>query len=76
MTGYLPLKAVEISRTDYEPSDMDILYAEGITSSNGIASVEFSFPKSVQDSFSEPADQNDPLQRLVLVFNISKQFPL
>ncbi|MEI4872781.1 hypothetical protein Q8G47_29060, partial [Klebsiella pneumoniae] len=46
VSNYFLDKAVEISQTDYEPSDMDILYAEGITSSNGVACVEFSFPKS------------------------------
>ncbi|KAL0365456.1 UNVERIFIED_CONTAM: Extra-large guanine nucleotide-binding protein 1 [Sesamum angustifolium] len=54
------LEAVEISRIDYEPSEMDILYAEGITSSNGVASVDFSFPKSSQDGYMESSDQNDP----------------
>ncbi|XP_050261042.1 extra-large guanine nucleotide-binding protein 1-like isoform X1 [Quercus robur] len=42
-------RAVEISRTDYEPSDMDILYADGINSSNSLTCVDFSFPKSTQD---------------------------
>ena len=62
------MKAVEISRADYEPSDMDILYAEGITSSNGLSCVEFSFPKSTQDNVINPVDQIDLSQRLVSIF--------
>lgn len=60
---YFLLKAVEISRVDYEPSDMDILYAEGITVSNGVASMEFSFPTPSQEGYAESIDQNDPLLR-------------
>uniref|UniRef100_A0A2N9EQN9 Uncharacterized protein n=1 Tax=Fagus sylvatica TaxID=28930 RepID=A0A2N9EQN9_FAGSY len=57
-------RAVEISRTDYEPSDMDILYADGITSSNSLTSMEFSFPKSTQD---DPEYQHDPSLRYQLI---------
>lgn len=69
LTGFI-LKAIEISRVDYEPSDVDILYAEGITFSNGIASVEFSFPQSVQDSYMDTTDHHDPLKRLLQVLFI------
>ncbi|KAL8116185.1 hypothetical protein AgCh_022615 [Apium graveolens] len=67
VANYFLNRAVEISRTDYEPSDMDILYAEGISSSNSIASVDFSFPKSLNDSFIDGSDQDSPLQRYQLV---------
>lgn len=45
---------------DYEPSEMDILYSDGITSSNGVASMEFSLPNSSQDGYMESLDQNEP----------------
>lgn len=53
-------KAVEVTQIAYEPTQMDILYAEGITSSNGVASMEFSFPKSSDDWYMESTDQKDP----------------
>ncbi|XWS29355.1 hypothetical protein CRYUN_Cryun24cG0022200 [Craigia yunnanensis] len=55
--------AVEILRMDYEPSDLDILYAEGVTSSNGLACVDFSFPWSSPDEKIDTADQHDSLLR-------------
>ncbi|KAL3515225.1 hypothetical protein ACH5RR_022127 [Cinchona calisaya] len=61
VANYFLDRAVEISRVDYEPSDMDILYTEGITSSNGVASVEFSFPMPSQDGYMEPIDHSDPI---------------
>ncbi|KAA8545919.1 hypothetical protein F0562_020630 [Nyssa sinensis] len=67
VANYFLNRAVEISRTDYEPSDTDILYAEGITSTNGLTSMEFSFPNSTQDSFLCSADQIDPLLRYQLI---------
>ncbi|GFY89651.1 extra-large G-protein 1 [Actinidia rufa] len=67
LASYFLDRAVEISRTDYEPSDMDILYAEGIHSSNGLSCMEFSFSESTQDSFMDPADQIDLSQRYQLI---------
>lgn len=51
----------------YEPSDMDILFAEGIAAPRGIANVEFSFPKSKKDGSVDPDDKDDPLQSYQLI---------
>ncbi|EXB63645.1 Guanine nucleotide-binding protein alpha-1 subunit [Morus notabilis] len=64
---YFLNRAIEISRTDYEPSDTDILYAEGITSSNSVASVEFSCPKLEQDSIVDSPIRRDPKMRCQLI---------
>ncbi|XP_022897095.1 extra-large guanine nucleotide-binding protein 1-like [Olea europaea var. sylvestris] len=69
VANYFLNRGVEIARIDYEPSDMDILYAENITSSNGVASMDFSFPNSsYRDSYMEPAvDHNNSLIRYQLI---------
>ena len=60
----VPAQAIEISSMTYEPSDVDILYADGITSSNGLASVEYSVPSSPPVTFMDATEQNDaPMQR-------------
>uniref|UniRef100_A0A2P2IHG8 GTP-binding protein alpha subunit gna n=1 Tax=Rhizophora mucronata TaxID=61149 RepID=A0A2P2IHG8_RHIMU len=62
--SYFLEQAVEIARTDYEPSELDILYAQGITSSKGLSSMEFSYPTSDQDSI---AYEDDPSLRYQLI---------
>ncbi|KAL2348439.1 hypothetical protein Fmac_002439 [Flemingia macrophylla] len=60
VANYFLERAVKILRTDYEPSDLDILYAEGVTSSNGVACVEFSFPQSAsEETIDNTTDRHD-----------------
>ncbi|GJT52600.1 lysine-specific demethylase 5D isoform X1, partial [Tanacetum coccineum] len=62
---YFLSRAVEISSMTYEPSDEDILYADGITISNGLASMEYSVPSTLPVTFMDTTEQNHaPLQRL------------
>ncbi|KAL6847277.1 hypothetical protein ACP4OV_023130 [Aristida adscensionis] len=66
--SYFLDKAVDISRTEYELSDMDILYADGITSSDGLASTEFSFPQLSLDGHGvDEPDPQDTLLRYQLI---------
>ncbi|KAL2333636.1 hypothetical protein Fmac_014849 [Flemingia macrophylla] len=67
VASYFLERAVEILRTDYEPSDLDILYAEGVTSSNGMACVEFSFPQSASEETVDTVDLHDSLTRYQLI---------
>lgn len=65
-------QAVNISRADYIPSDVDILYAEHVTSSNGLSSVDFSFPQLSPDENNDTTDQQNSLLRLVNKTTISQ----
>ncbi|KAF6166519.1 hypothetical protein GIB67_005381 [Kingdonia uniflora] len=67
IASYFLEQVVDISRPDYEPSNADILYAEGITSSNGLACTDFSFPQSRRDGYIDAADPHEPLLRYQLI---------
>lgn len=65
VSSYFLEQAVYILQPDYEPSDLDILYAEGVTSQNGLACMEFSFPQSADDD-PDTTDQHGSLPRYQL----------
>ncbi|KAK9165647.1 hypothetical protein Scep_000838 [Stephania cephalantha] len=61
------LQIIDISRSDYKPSETDILKTEGITSSNGLACTDFSFSPSAVSDADTAGDQHDPLLRYQLI---------
>nr|XP_010941889.1 extra-large guanine nucleotide-binding protein 1 isoform X2 [Elaeis guineensis] len=62
VASYFLEQVVNVSRVEYEPTDMDILYADGITSSNGLACTDFFSSQLAADgSGNDDADQQDTL---------------
>lgn len=67
VASYFLERVSDISMTDYEPSNMDILYNDGITSTNGIACMDFSIPRTEQQGVGDAATHKDSSLRYQLV---------
>ncbi|CAA7055001.1 unnamed protein product [Microthlaspi erraticum] len=67
VASYFLERAVDVLTPDYEPSDLDILYAEGVTSSSGLACLDFSFPQTASEENLDPSDHTDSFLRYQLI---------
>uniref|UniRef100_A0A1J3DUM5 Extra-large guanine nucleotide-binding protein 1 n=1 Tax=Noccaea caerulescens TaxID=107243 RepID=A0A1J3DUM5_NOCCA len=67
VASYFLERAIDVLTPDYEPSDLDILYAEGVTSSSGLACLDFSFPQTASEENLDPSDHTDSFLRYQLI---------
>ncbi|GMH23555.1 hypothetical protein Nepgr_025398 [Nepenthes gracilis] len=74
VASYFLERATEIAKVDYEPSDTDILHAEGITSSNGLTYMNFSFRGESPYGWIDPTDGREALAQYQLVRVHAKSF--
>jgi len=69
VAGYFLERVLAIASNEYEPSDEDILYAEGVTQSNGLAFFEFSMDDRSSNSefYHDSVDYQCPVARYQLI---------